>query len=53
MLRMTHTHTRKTGDLSTSAGKPLLTAAAEGAILVKRMSEALMAPQQTPRHTRA
>jgi hypothetical protein len=33
---------RKTGDIITSAGKPLPTAAGKGAILVKRMSEALM-----------
>jgi hypothetical protein len=38
---MTHTHS-KTGDITTSGGKPLLTAADERAISVKRMSEALM-----------
>jgi hypothetical protein len=32
-----------TGDITTSAGKPLRTAAGKGAILVKRMSEALTA----------
>jgi hypothetical protein len=37
---MTHTHS-KTGDIITPVGKPLLTAARKGAILVKRMSEAL------------
>jgi hypothetical protein len=38
---MTQTHTRKTGDLTTSAGKLRLTVAQETAISVKRMSEAL------------
>jgi hypothetical protein len=41
MLRMTQTHTRKAGDLTTSAGKLRLTAAQQSAISVKRMSEAL------------
>jgi hypothetical protein len=33
----------RTGDLTTSAGKQLLTAARKGAISAKRMSEGLMA----------
>jgi hypothetical protein len=41
MLRMTHTHS-KTVDITTSAGKLPLTAAGNGAISVKRMSEGLM-----------
>jgi hypothetical protein len=43
---MTQSHSR-TGDLTTSTGKLLLTAARKGAILVKRMSEALTLAGET------